>query len=85
MAALDQVDAWLESPTLMLLAEPPIDLPTLRPLLRVDGLPGRRSMMRGLPHCAVSTASASRGRRIGTLAAHRRHASFETALRASLG
>jgi toxin-antitoxin system PIN domain toxin len=38
--ALDQVDAWLESPTLALLAESPVHWPTLRPLLaggRVTG------------------------------------------------
>jgi toxin-antitoxin system PIN domain toxin len=31
--ALDQVDAWVESPTLVLLAESPTHWPTLRPLL----------------------------------------------------
>jgi len=38
--ALDQVDAWLESPTLVLLAESPAHWPTLRSLLaggRVTG------------------------------------------------
>jgi predicted nucleic acid-binding protein len=38
--ALDQVDAWLESPTLALLAESPVRRPALRPLLaggRVTG------------------------------------------------
>jgi predicted nucleic acid-binding protein len=40
--ALDQVDAWLESPTLALLAETPVYWPVLRELLigsRVAGAP----------------------------------------------
>jgi hypothetical protein len=40
--ALDQVDAWLESPTLTLLAESPVHWPTLRPLLIGGRVAGAR-------------------------------------------
>ncbi|MGO9604478.1 MAG: type II toxin-antitoxin system VapC family toxin [Candidatus Binataceae bacterium] len=38
--ALDQVDAWLESPTLVLLAESPAYWPTLRSLLAAGRIAG---------------------------------------------
>jgi len=78
--ALDQVDAWLESPTLAVLAESTTHWPTLRALLaagRVAGAhswppvvsPARRSMTRGSRRCAASTACASCGRPTATSAA----------------
>jgi predicted nucleic acid-binding protein len=38
--ALDQVDAWVESPSLVLLAESPIHWPILRTLLASGGITG---------------------------------------------
>jgi hypothetical protein len=40
--ALDQVDAWLESPTLVLLAESPAHWPELRELLATGRIAGPR-------------------------------------------
>jgi predicted nucleic acid-binding protein len=42
--ALDQVDAWLESPTLVLLAESAAHWPTLRALLADGRVAGPQSM-----------------------------------------
>lgn len=41
-AALDQVDAWLESPSLRLLAEPAAHWPTLKDMLRRGRVAGPR-------------------------------------------
>ena len=38
--ALDQIDAWLESPSLVLIAESPQHWPTLRPLITAGQLAG---------------------------------------------
>ena len=38
--ALDQIDAWLESPSLVLIAESPQHWPTLRPLITAGQLTG---------------------------------------------
>jgi len=41
-AALEQIDAWLESPTIVLLAESDAHWPTLRPIVAVGRIVGPR-------------------------------------------
>jgi uncharacterized protein len=66
--ALDQVDAWLESPTLALLAESADHWPALRTVLTRSRI---KSMTRAFRPCASSTACASCGLRIATSIASR--------------
>lgn len=67
--AVDQVDAWLESPSLVLLTESPTHWSALRPRWKADASRGRRSMTPGSPPCAGSMACANSGRPTGTSAA----------------
>jgi predicted nucleic acid-binding protein len=63
--ALDQIDAWLEAPSLVLLAETDSHWPELRTLVESARVsPGPRYTTRASPPCAGNMASANCGRRI---------------------
>ncbi len=70
-AALAQVEAWMESPSLVLLAETGGYWPGLRANLLLAGLQVRKCTTRGSRRCATSTESKNCGRPTGILAAFR--------------
>lgn len=61
--ALDQIDAWLEAPSLVLLAETESHGPELRTLVESGRVAGPRYTTRASPPCAGNMASANCGRR----------------------
>lgn len=63
--AVDQVEAWLESPSLILLAERRVTGQRSAPPCRKAGSPAPRSMTPGWPRCAIFTASGNCGLPIG--------------------
>ena len=65
--ALDQVDAWLESPTLVLLAESPSTGRSCESHTAAPVSAQLKSTTPASPLCADSTACGSCGRRIATL------------------
>jgi uncharacterized protein len=62
--ALGQVEAWLGSPTIVLLAETRAHWPTLRGLLSTGRVTGPQSMTGVWQRCAGSTGSGNCGRPI---------------------
>jgi uncharacterized protein len=62
--ALDQIDAWLEAPSLVLLAETDSHCPSSVPWWSRPASPGPRYTTRASPPCAGNMASANCGRRI---------------------
>lgn len=70
-AAIDQVDAWLESPSLALLERAPQHGRLCVPTSWQAALSARASMTRGSSPCARPMACASCGRLIGTSGASR--------------
>jgi hypothetical protein len=63
--ALDQIDAWLEAPSLVLLAETESHWPELRTLVESARVaPDPRYTTHASPPCAGNMASANCGRRI---------------------
>ena len=69
--ALDQVEAWLESPSLVLLAEAPGYWPELRSALQAGQWPAPWSTTPASPPSASATASGNSGPPTGTLAVSR--------------
>lgn len=67
--ALDHVDALLEAPTLVLLAESEQHWPEMRALLTISRVTGARVHDARLPRFAASTECANCGLRIATSAA----------------
>ena len=61
--ALDQVDAWVESPSLVVLAETVNYWPQLRTVLVASQVIGPRCTTQGLPRCVWYMGSRSSGRR----------------------
>jgi uncharacterized protein len=64
--AVDQIEAWLESPSLTLLAESGAHWPELRTLIEAGQIVGPRYMTPASPRCAWNTVCGNSGRPIAT-------------------